>query len=94
MKALSQIDYSNRLPQGKTYDRKDSVKDIRITMNIIEAKVKGSQPRPYDIRTTIPAFSSSEKKKLIDAIISDPLSLSHLLNRQLPQELNEIAKQN
>ncbi len=94
LKALSQIDYSNRLPRGKTYARKGTVKDIRITKNIIEAKVKGSRPRPYTIKITIPAFSSIEKKKLMDAIIGDPLSLSHLLNRQLPQELNEIAKQN
>ncbi|KAA1243399.1 DEAD/DEAH box helicase [Aquimarina sp. RZ0] len=94
LKALSQIDYSNRLPRGKTYARKGTVKDIRITKNIIEAKVKGSRPRPYTIKITIPAFSSSQKKKLMDAIIGDPLSLSHLLNRELPQELNEIAKQN
>ncbi len=94
LKALSQIDYSNRLPRGKTYARKGTVKDIRITKNIIEAKVKGSRPRPYNVKITIPAFSPSEKKKLMDTIIGDPLSLSHLLNRQLPQELNEIAKQN
>ena len=94
LKALSQIDYSNRLPRGKTYARKGTVKDIKITKNSIEAKVKGSRPRPYTINIIIPAFTSSEKKKLMDAIIGDPLSLSHLLSRQLPQELNEIAKQN
>ncbi len=94
LKALSQIDYSNRLPRGKTYARKGTVKDIEITKNIIEAKVKGSRPRPYTVKITIPVFSSLEKRKLMDAIIGDPLSLSHLLNRQLPQELNEIAKQN
>ncbi|GGX08556.1 SNF2-related protein [Aquimarina muelleri] len=94
LKALSKIDYSNRLPRGKAYARKGTVKDIRINKNIIEAKVKGSRPRPYDVKITILAFYPSEKKKLMDAIIGDPLSLSHLLNRQLPQELNEIAKQN
>ena len=94
LKALSQIDYSNRLPRGKTYARKGTVKDIEITKNIIEAKVKGSRPRLYTVKITIPVFSSLEKRKLMDAIIGDSLSLSHLLNRQLPQELNEIAKQN
>lgn len=94
LQALAQIDYSNRLPRGKTYARKGTVKDIRITKNSIEAKVKGSRPRPYNVEITIPTFDSSEKKQLMDAIIGDPLSLSHLLNRQLPQELNEIAKQN
>ncbi len=93
LKALSQIDYSNRLPRGKTYARKGTVKDIKIVKNIIEAKVKGSRPRPYEVRITIPAFKTSEKKKLMDTIIGDPLSLSHLLNRQLPEELNDIAKE-
>jgi len=94
LKALSQIDYANRLPRGKNYARKGTVKDIRITKNTIEAKVKGSRPRPYNVKISIPTFDSLEKKKLMDAIIGDPLSLSHLLNRQLPQELNEIAVQN
>lgn len=94
LKALSQIDYSNRLPRGKTYARKGTVKDIRIIKNVIEAKVKGSRPSPYNVKITIPTFNPPEKKKLMDAIIGDPLLLSHLLNRQLAQELNEIAKQN
>ncbi|MCW3807216.1 DEAD/DEAH box helicase [Plebeiibacterium marinum] len=93
LKALTDIDYSNRLPRGRSYARNGYVASINIINNRIEAKVKGSRRTPYKVLVTVPLFTDAEKKKLLQAISQDPLLLSHLLNRELPHELNEIAKE-
>jgi SNF2 family DNA or RNA helicase len=92
LKALTDIDYSNRLPRGRSYARNGYVTSINTVNNRIEAKVKGSRRTPYNVKVTVPLFTDTEKKKLMQAISEDPLLLSHLLNRELPYELNEMAK--
>jgi len=94
LEALTDIDYSNRLPRGRSYARNGYVASINIVDNSINAKVKGSRRTPYSVKVTVPLFSDIEKGKLIKVISEDPLLLSHLLNRKLPHELNEIAKTN
>ncbi|MDY0200697.1 MAG: DEAD/DEAH box helicase [Tenuifilaceae bacterium] len=91
LQALTDIDYSNRLPRGRSYARNGYVKEINTLNNRIDAKVKGSRRTPYNVQISVPPFSDSEKKKIIQAIIEDPLLLSHLLNRELPHELNELT---
>jgi SNF2 family DNA or RNA helicase/uncharacterized Zn finger protein len=91
LNSLSHIDYDNRLPRGRRYAGNGSVKSIEINGNTINAKVKGSQPKPYNITIEVPAFNASQKENLIQAIIQDNFILSKLLNRELPQELNDIA---
>jgi SNF2 family DNA or RNA helicase/uncharacterized Zn finger protein len=94
LKALDRIDFSNRLPRGRSYANKGMVTSIIITENRIAAKVKGSRPKPYDITIVVPPFFDKEKKIFIEKIKSDPLVVAQLLNRQLPKELLEIAERN
>jgi SNF2 family DNA or RNA helicase/uncharacterized Zn finger protein len=94
LKALDRIDFSNRLPRGRSYANKGKVASIKITENKIKAKVKGSRPKPYDITIVVPPFFDKEKKIFIGKIKNNPLIISQLLNRQLPNELLEIAEQN
>ncbi|MCT4614396.1 MAG: DEAD/DEAH box helicase [Marinifilaceae bacterium] len=94
LKALTDIDYSNRLPRGRSYARNGYVTEIKTIYNKIIAKVNGSRRTPYNVEIVLPLFKASEKEKLIKAITDNPLVLSHLLNRELPHELNEIAKNN
>ena len=49
LNALSYIDYSNRLPRGRSYANRGMVKEIAIEGNKITAKVAGSRPRPYSV---------------------------------------------
>ena len=49
LNALAHIDYSNRLPRGRSYARNDYVKTINIKDNTVKAKVKGSRRTPYSI---------------------------------------------
>jgi SNF2 family DNA or RNA helicase/uncharacterized Zn finger protein len=92
--ALTNIDFSNRLPRGRAYARNGSVKDIEIRGNQITSRVQGSRPKPYQVTVSIPEFSSAQKKILIDSVIKNPLILSRLLNRELPVELDRLARDN
>ncbi|MEY4905968.1 MAG: hypothetical protein RLZZ292_3783, partial [Bacteroidota bacterium] len=93
LNSLTKIDNSNRLPRGKSYANKGSVKSIEINKNVIEAKVQGSVPRPYKITIDIPLFSGEQQGRVLSIIEENPVFLSALLNRALPVELNEACQQ-
>ena len=93
LNALSGIDYSNRLPRGKTYANKGAAYDIQIKKNTITAKVRGSQRTPYRVKLAIPIFSGSEQNKILRMVTDNPLLLSQLMNRELPAGLQKKCDQ-
>lgn len=92
LNALNDIDYSNRLPRGRTYANKGMAYDIKIDENRITAKVRGSRPTPYRVDFKIPLFGANSKAKIIEIVTGNPLFLSQLLNRELPKELKETCE--
>lgn len=94
LQSLDRIDFSNRLPRGKSYANKGMVVSVKINENMVQAKVKGSRPKPYDITLIVPPFFDEEKNIFIESIKNNPLVVSQLLNRQLPKELLEIGEKN
>ena len=91
LNALTSIDMANRLPRGKTYANKGAVQGLTISQNQFSASVKGSAPRPYKIKLSVPLFTEQEKETLLTEIRENPATLAQLLNRQLPPELTEFA---
>ena len=94
LQSLNRIDFSNRLERGNRYAKNGSVKSINIRGNQIEAKVQGSQRKPYSISIVVPPFFDEEKEVFLNAISKNSLLLSKLLNRELPAELLHISDQN
>lgn len=92
LNALKNIDYSNRLPRGRTYANKGAAKNIQIKENLISALVQGSRRKPYKVDFEIPLFTPKEKSTIVEVITSNPLYLSQLLNRQLPTRLFQALK--
>ena len=93
LNSLTKIDNSNRLPRGKSYANKGSVKSIEINKNVIAAKVQGSMPRPYKVTIDVPLFSGEQQKRVLSIIEENPVFLSSLLSRTLPMELDEACRQ-
>lgn len=87
--ALTNIDYENRLPRGKSYARGSAVLSINITQNQIKARVQGSRRTPYKVLISIPEFSQKEKSNIIKTITGNKFILAQLMIRQLPSELYE-----
>ncbi len=92
LNSLTQIDYSNRLPRGRTYANKGAAGDIQIDGNRITAKVQGSRRRPYDISVSVNKFTPTEKAKIVQLVTENPIHLSKLLNRELPSQLDEACQ--
>ncbi len=91
---MNETHYSNRLPRGRRYAGNGSVKDISVIKNTIKAKVQGTRRSPYKIDITVPSFKESEKRKLINEIVKNPMILSKLINRELPEELFTLSNEN
>lgn len=94
LNALENIDYSNRLPRGRTYANKGAVKEISIEKEGIFAKVQGSRRTPYKQEIRLKQFSTTEKLGIMALISENPFILSALLNKELPQELFEQLRTN
>ncbi len=93
LNALTSIDEANRLPRGKTYANKGAVQGLLISDNQISASIRGSKPRPYKAKLSVPLFTASERDALLKQIRKNPVVLAQLLNRQLPQELVQFGDQ-
>ena len=92
LNALSNIDFSNRLPRGRTYANKGLVRSTSVNKNHISAKVQGTRPRPYRIDITVPLFFKDEKIRLVDEVANNPSLVAQLLNRELPPDLLQFAE--
>ncbi|MGK0363332.1 MAG: putative Zn finger protein, partial [Saprospiraceae bacterium] len=91
LNALNEIDYSNRLPRGKTYANKGTVSDINIVNNHISADVQGSRYKPYKVKFNFPTFSAKQKAQILELVTDNPAYLSKLLNRELPSALDKAC---
>jgi SNF2 family DNA or RNA helicase/uncharacterized Zn finger protein len=93
LNALSNIDYSNRLPRGKTYANKGAVMDFSIKNHLISAKVQGSERKPYKQDISLQAFTKKEAEIIIETIAENMVVLAALLSRQIPKELDRLLKE-
>ncbi|OFX69188.1 MAG: hypothetical protein A2X12_11445, partial [Bacteroidetes bacterium GWE2_29_8] len=91
LNSLSNIDYDNRLPRGRSYANKGAVKSIEIKENTIIAKVKGSRVTPYKVIVMIPMFNEKQKKDLSEAIQQNQHLLAKLLNKELSPDIKDLA---
>ncbi|MFO1251900.1 MAG: DEAD/DEAH box helicase [Inhella sp.] len=90
LQALTQIDYDNRLPRGRSYANNGSVVALKQEGGRISAKVQGS--RLYTVRIEVPAFTPKQAATLLEAVAQDPALLAGLLNRQLDPALLALAE--
>ncbi|MEQ9442805.1 MAG: DEAD/DEAH box helicase [Cyclobacteriaceae bacterium] len=92
LNALSNIDFSNRLPRGKSYARNGKAHNINIKGTDTTALVDGSRPRPYKVSVHLPAFTRAEQQEVMEVIAENPVFLSSLLARKLPNDLATVLE--
>lgn len=92
LNALLNIDFSNRLPRGKTYARNGSVKEFICANAKVTGKVQGSHPKPYKVKLSIERFSAFEQETILDIINDNPAFLARLLSRELPPDLKDALE--
>ena len=94
MDALKGIDFTNRIPRGKSYANTGKVYDIEINENTVSAKVRGKYSDYYNTNISFKKFTENEKEIILKTINESPNILSSLLNHELPEELYEKLSQN
>ena len=87
--ALTQIDFSNRLPRGVRYARNGSVLKIVLQDTLVSASVQGTRRTPYKVMVKAKQFSPLEINQILEVIKSNPYYLSQLHAGLLPVELHE-----
>lgn len=91
LRSLDEIDYSNRLPRGRSYAGRGMVKSISVKGNMITAKVQGSRRTPYKVVLVVPPFFDDDIKRLVDELLRHPIIIAQLLNRELSPAVLDIA---
>lgn len=93
LEALNGMDYSGRLPRGKSYANTGKVLSFTIDENkgLIKAKVAGHYEPFYRIKISLPPITEQQHKKLIAEINKSPLVLAKLTARQLDPSVLTIC---
>ena len=92
LQALTQIDFDNRLPRGRSYANRGAVRKLSVQGGQIVAQVQGSRPRPYDVTISVPGVGPTDAKRLLDTLSQDPGLIARLLNRDLDPSVLQTAQ--
>lgn len=94
LNALTGIDYENRIPRGLSYANEGKVNSSNLDpeQNMIKARVEGQYDPFYSVKIRLPEFTEDEKKRLLDAIIENPVILARLSARELAPEIDALAE--
>lgn len=92
--SLTDIDFSNRIPRGKTYANTGKVTDVEILYDkgMIKAKVKGNCSPFYRVTLTFQRVTESERKAFVNEVNKDMSIVSKLTDRKLDPSLMDIAE--
>lgn len=86
----SYSDFENRLPRGRTYLRNGSVIDLKIDGCHVRAKVRGSSPRPYDVRVDIAELDRRTEKRIVDECAGKVSNVEALVDGRFPEEVGKL----
>jgi uncharacterized Zn finger protein len=86
---LESFDMGARLTRGRSYARKGQVISIDVQPGVVQARVQGSFPQPYDVSIKLLPLSSQEWEKAIAAMASKAVFSARLLSGEMPQTIEE-----
>jgi uncharacterized Zn finger protein len=81
-----------RLQRGRTYARTGQVLSIEVDKGIIEARVQGSCPEPYDVTIEVQSLDRAAWKKVADSVAGQAVFASKLLGGEMPHEMEEVLR--
>lgn len=92
--ALSNVDFDNRLPRGRSYYNTGHVVSCEWISHEdrVEALVSGSAYYPYEIKIALPKWGREKEKLLLDAIAQNPSLVAELLEGTLSPSVADICQ--
>src|SRR6184192_851054 len=89
IKVLEAFSMGTRLTRGRSYARQGQVVSIDVEPGIVKAKVKGSQPRPYNVKIRLEPLTDEDWDKVTEAMASQAIFAAKLLAGEMPQNIEE-----
>ncbi len=92
--SLTNIDYSNRIPRGKTYANNGSVLSFEINEkeHDVTAKIKGHYHSSYKAKINLLSIPEKQVTLLIDEIVKDPQIVAKLASNILDPKIFDICE--
>ena len=87
---LESFNIGARLDRGRSYARRGQVISIEVDKGMVNAKVQGSRPRPYDVIIKVKTLSKVEWKKLAGVLGQEAFFAAKLLAGEMPRNIEEV----
>jgi uncharacterized Zn finger protein len=84
---LDRYGIGSRLQRGRSYARSGQVMNIDVQHGLVEARVQGSHPKPYNVEIQVSALPDSEWERVLDTISQQAIFAAQLLDSEMPQEI-------
>jgi uncharacterized Zn finger protein len=85
--ALERLVDPGRLSRGRSYARRGQVLSIDEVKDGVEARVQGSQRKPYRVRIQVAPLSGAQWDRVIDALAEQALFTAQLLAGEMPPDI-------
>src|SRR6266436_8482245 len=86
---LESFNMGARLTRGRSYARQGQVISIDVEPGMVEAKVQGSQPKPYKVEIRFKTLSDQDWENVTEAMASQAIFAAKLLAGEMPKNIEE-----
>ncbi|TQS26215.1 SWIM zinc finger family protein [Microbispora sp. KK1-11] len=87
---LERVCDAGRLSRGRAYARRGQVLDLDLGPGLVQARVQGSRPEPYDVSVRVTAYGAREWAGLVEALAAQALHRAKLLAGEMPPEIEQV----
>jgi uncharacterized Zn finger protein len=89
---LESFNIGARLGRGRSYARRGQVLSIAIDKGRVDAKVQGSQPKPYSVAILLKTLSAADWQTLAKILSQQAIFAAKLLAGEMPQDIEQAFK--
>jgi uncharacterized Zn finger protein len=89
LEALERFGWEDRLRRGRAYARSGEVQSVEVKPGRVEARVRGSRPRPYVVRLILPVLDEPTWARVISVLASQARYAAALLAGEMPEHVEE-----
>jgi uncharacterized Zn finger protein len=79
-----------RLARGKSYARKGQVIDVSVESGLVQGRVQGSRPTPYQVSIRFEPISEQRWERIVSRLGEQVLFSAQLMAGEVPQELEDF----
>ncbi len=90
---LESYGIGSRLQRGRSYARAGQVLNIDIQPGLVQARVQGSRPKPYNVEIQVSTLPDSDWERVLDTISQQAIFAAQLLDGEMPQEIETTFEQ-